>query len=173
LSQLGAETLMKRIFAVNSYNELMSTFPKIRTLHQSLMEGVRLVQVFSYEFEEAFLAEYVPPVVKKGKGKKREPTPVLYGQNGLLVVWKPNGMLWKCSPGRDIEFWEDGMVTIDDHNIRWNEALQRFTLHGAPLQWAWHPELGNEREGLPGGRAVPAPEPEWDDDDDRMDDWDE
>jgi hypothetical protein len=164
LSHDGAIGLMRKIFSPKSYEELMRCFPKVATLHYSLMEGARMLQVFAYQYDDDFTAKIeLPKIDPKAQLPKRiqegRYTGLMYG------IYKPNGVPWNCdNRGNNPHFWTDGEACIDDARIRWNAALQRFVYRDmagrlTPCNWRIHPLI--EDEGRPRGE-IPLPEPEED-----------
>jgi hypothetical protein len=152
LSMLGAEGLMQTIFSPASYRELMSTFPAVRTLHQSLMEGARIIQVFAYNHEEDFLAKIELPK-KRPPGKNRIPIVIKEGRfrGHNYAIYRPDGGGWNCwtnMPGA--EFWLDGMALGDAPHIRWNDEHARFVYtdrHGNQIPCNWRRHHAIEDEG--------------------------
>lgn len=149
LSFLGAEELMKKIFQPKNYRELMKYFPAIQTLHHSLMEGARLIQIFAYGFEEDFIAKVE---IKKVDAKEGAvlllPSKMPNGHN--YVVYTPNGR-WNVArrPGAIGPHWRDGEACIDDPNLRWNVQLGRFVYtdgngNRTPCNWMVHNEIPDE-----------------------------
>lgn len=187
LSELGAEGLMKTIFSGKNYKEVMSTFPVIRTLHNSLMEGARLIQIFAYEFDEAFRAKVeLPKPPKAPKGLKELPylIPAGFPNAGKsYCIYKPNGERWYCRNNRfdEVGVWQHGERLADDPRIFWSAVHQRFVviINGdiVPCRWRIHHEIPDE--GMPGPRdrrPMPPEEREedvgFDDEEDREgDDW--
>lgn len=176
LSYLGAEGLMRSVFKKENYDELMKTFPKPRTLHASLMEGARMVQVFAYEFDPAFHAEVKiekPKTVELGQGLPLRFPPIRPGAAGSMpAVYRPDGALWNCMPIRrgraDHDLWINGEACSDERRIIWNQPLGRFIWNengrAIPLNWFNHPQLGNE--GHPGNliRIDEGDEPDFEED---------
>lgn len=123
LSHLGADGMLRKIFNPENYRELINYFPKIATLHYSLMEGIRIIQVFGYNFEADFIADVPVP-----KGDGRLPKRIAFGPNrgGAYVVYRPDGMRWVCEHANGNPFWEDGEACGDDPNLFWSEIRQRF-----------------------------------------------
>lgn len=137
LSILGAEGLMQTIFSPANFKELMKYFPKVATLHYSLMEGARLIQVFAYEFDDEFTAEFEFPkkaakekVLLKGKpGAVGLPLMIERdGERDYYQIYKPDGTPWVCETihGRD---WRDGDRVADDQRIQWSDQHRRFIVH--------------------------------------------
>lgn len=161
-SFLGAEGLLKKIFKSDNFRELMLYFPKVQTLHYSLMEGARILQVFAYSFEEDFIAKVELPKVdvKEGHGvhlPKRMPD-----GRGMYAIYKPNGGLWNVSGKLHGEFWQHGEQVADDPRITWDAVQGRFVFRDRadrliPCRWARHEIFGNEG---PPPRNAPAIEPE-------------
>lgn len=174
LSLLGAPGLLREIFKPTNKDELLKPLPPIVDLHASLMEGARLIQVFCYEFEDAFLADF-----KKSEKKVENKLPFVFfdetGRRLSYAVHVPGRGMWFCSSPRYLPgeegFWQDGEAVADDINLRWNEAVGKFCYHrpdGIVLicNWAAHPEFGDEgpHGGLLGGEIMEeAPVPDWDD----------
>lgn len=144
LSYLGAEGLMKKVFSPKSYKELMRYFPAPATLHYSLMEGARVIQVFAYEFEEAFNAVVEIKEMPKGDAK----LPGLRPGGRPYAVYNTMGRRWLCmkdGPG----VWKDGDRCRDDRRIQWSGALSRFIVvypdgEVVPLLWSAHHEIPDE-----------------------------
>jgi hypothetical protein len=184
LSQLGAETLMKRVFSPDNYRELMLHWPAGHNLHYSLMEGARLLQVFAYEFDEAFRAEVKIEPQKNGKGKL--PVRILEGANAgrNYTVYTPRGNVFTCLPRMGVRaFFNDGDVCRDDERIYWNAARQRFCVNYPDdiyeCSWAVHHAIANEaakhlyRE-WPAAEVEPMEEePDWEPDFDEDEEGDE
>lgn len=172
LSYLGAEGLLREIFSKENYDQLMKTFPKLRTLHASLMEGARIVQVFSYEFDPAFRAEVKPDVAF---GEAAVPLagglPLRWPDRRMPCVYRPDGTRWNCLPvrrgRRNGDFWVDGESCSDDNRIVWREAIGRFVWGptGAALNWSNHPVLADE--GPP--RPIQRIDDDWENDDEDND----
>jgi hypothetical protein len=120
LSQLGAEALMKLVFAPDNYRELMLHWPPGHNLHYSLMEGARLLQVFAYEFDDAFRVEVKIEKPKNGKG--RLPVRIVAGINAgkNYGIYTPRGNLFICVPRGAKAFFNDGDFCRDDPRIYWN-----------------------------------------------------
>lgn len=146
LSAYGAEEFMRRVFAPESVNELLRTFPVVQTLHYSLMEGARLLQVFAFEHEAAFL-------VKKEDIKEvgYEVLPATYQVDGVPVnyfVWTPEGR-WACYAPRGKPVFTHGDACSDNAHIIWDGIRGRFItpLPGGEVivhPWARHPLFGDE-----------------------------
>lgn len=153
LSYLGAEGLMREVFKARNYDELMKTFPAPRTLHASLMDGVRIIQIFAFEFDPAFQAEVK---VEKAAKKKGHAGPLrLYNPqtHEPYIVYLPDGRRWICLPtlrGRNRDgLWLDGERCEDNPNVIWRLALGRFVWRGVggvetPLNWRSHEVFGDE-----------------------------
>jgi hypothetical protein len=173
LSVLGAEGLMRAIFSPKNLKELMLHFPPIQTLHYSLMEGARLVQVFAYEHDEAFKADVELP---KEAELELENLPVGKGNISVwtvrgerLQIYLPDGTPWNvfARNGRDV--FRNGEALEDRGDCRWSTALQRFVMsypggRKIPCRWVNHDRFGNE--GPPNFREAL---PHDDDDEDDMD----
>lgn len=158
LSHLGADGLMRAVFSPENRAALMSTFPAIRNLHDSLMEGARVIQVFAYEFEDAFNEK----VELKERKKGSLPVMIQDGPSAGLyyAVWKPDGLAVNVTPaGRGFrinwrnELWNDGDVDQNDNRLEWSEEKQRFIIRypdGFIYQcnWCRHPIHGNEGMGV-------------------------
>lgn len=172
LSHLGADGLMRKVFSEANVKELMLSFPKPLTLHYSLMEGARILQVFAYNFEEEFLA--VVEVPKMGERRilaKRIP----HGdwEGNMYAVYRPDGRQWNCDNHRGGALWVDGEACGDDRQIRWSAQRGRFIYVNpvtgviTPLNWKRHEEFGDEGPPLRGQRVEEEPmeeEPDWDED---------
>jgi hypothetical protein len=183
LSFIGADALMRKIFTPANYVEVMKTFPTIRTLHQSLMDGARLIQVFAYQFEDAFLAEVKMPATRKNKFP---PLPALIRPGLSYRVYRPDGQEWVVRPAHGGLIWNDGDRDRDESRIYWSDELQRFAVlypDGTVFQcpWSRHHNLLDEGPPRPAlRREMPdfnwgpegMPEPEWDEDDDEAGDID-
>lgn len=172
LSHLGADGLMRKVFSEANVKELMVNFPKPMTLHYSLMEGARILQVFAYNFEEEFLAVVEIPKRPEGKPLPKQ-IPDGRFRGGMYGVYRPDGLRWNCGGNRGGHFWVDGERVDDEPNIRWNAGIGRFVwvnpLTGAqtPLNWWKHNEMGDE--GFPENiRNVEEDmaEPDWDNEED-------
>lgn len=168
LSLLGSEGLMKCIFKPANLAELMSTFPPHLDLRHSLLEGLRILQVFAFVFDEDFTAEVVIPEKKLGQSLPRT-----FGRGGYYVVYRAiRGNIWITVPNQVEGFWQDGEVCKDTPSIAWNESIQRFveTLPNGdkiPLNWKTHPNIPDEGPvGLFGGLRREEEEEEnvWEDD---------
>lgn len=159
LSFLGAEGLMKEIFRGSNYSELMGSFPAPRTLHASLMDGVRIIQVFAFEFDPAFHAK-VDLEKKEEKDKKRGGAALRItlpnrARNQHYAVYTPDGQVWICCPvrqgRRNDDFWIDGETCHDEVRIVWREFLGRFVWREfgeeIPLNWRVHDVFDDE--GMP------------------------
>jgi hypothetical protein len=149
LSVMGDERLMRDIFSPANYRELMGAFPPVKTLHYSLMEGARLLQVFAYQHDEAFKAEVVVPEVKVGA------LPVVIEEGPHMgchyAIYRPDGREWNVIPERrlGIRFWEDGTRVGDCVSISWSERLKRFIYTRTngdiiPCRWKRHHAMPNE-----------------------------
>lgn len=177
LSHLGADGLMRAVFSPENRAALISTFPVVRNLHDSLMEGARVIQVFAYEFEDAFNEK----VELKERKKGSLPVMIQEGGNAGLyyAIYRPDGLAVNVKPRRPNrilnwrnEFWIDGDVDAVDQRLEWSEDLQRFIVrypNGDVYQcnWCRHPQFGNEMRGLM--REMPGRIFEEDDDDVEMD----
>lgn len=148
LSMLGAEGLMRNIFSPANFRELMSKFPAVATLHYSLMEGARLIQVFAYEFEDAFTATVeLPKKPQEGKGL---PVTIEKGPfaGRFYEIYKPNGERWSVFPAHRGPWWNDGDRVQDDPRIYWSEKYRRFVAlcDGAEVacRWACGAAAGDE-----------------------------
>jgi hypothetical protein len=149
LSMLGAEGFMKSIFQPANYKELMSHFPAVATLHYSLMEGARLVQMFAFEFEDEFNAVVEVKVVEEKKAKKKGPLRNL--PNGRFAIYRPDGERWTCFK-HDGGAFEDGDPLSDCKTIYWNAMEYRFMFmlpEGAMRRCRWANGPGGEDEGPP------------------------
>lgn len=130
LSFIGAEALMKKVFSPRSRERLLKVFPVVATLHHSLLEGARLIQVFAYEFDEDFKAKVAIPKPNKELGGGHI-LPVNRPEGGLYSIYKPDGSVWNVAPecnrqGVHPEFWPNGERVIDDNRIRWSARYGRF-----------------------------------------------
>lgn len=184
LSHLGAEGLLRKVFSPENHQEVMKTFPKAQNLQYSLMEGVRLIQVFAYEFDEDFRAPYEAP--KKPEDlKKKEALPKII-QDGRFhgmscAIYRANGMVWNLGGDRAGDFWENGEQVIDAANIYWDAIFERFVEElrdGRTFlcRWARHPwlepedpvifEFDDDAEAL-----VEADEDDFEDDEEEGDGW--
>lgn len=149
LSYLGADGLLRAVFSAKNAGELLATLPKTKILHESLMEGVRLIQVFSYQFDEQFNAK-IEPVKEEDMF-----LPMVKDNGGSYHVYRPDGSIWSClshryngENGREL-LWQDDERCRDDNRIAWSAVNQRFVYHrelGPPdlLNWVDHEVLGNE-----------------------------
>lgn len=183
LSHLGADGLMRAVFKPENRAELLKTFPVIGNLNESLMEGARVIQVFAYEFEDAFNEKIDPERLNRKYGGT---LPVLIkagahrGRNH--AIYKPDGSVWNVQPKGDNHifpnwndrWWQDGDKVADDQRIEWSEERGRFIVRypGGEIvecNWARHPEFGNEGAPRP-VRALPR---NWMDDEQEEDDDDE
>jgi hypothetical protein len=180
LSHLGAENLMREIFSHKSYSELMKSFPVPRTLHYSLMEGVRVIQVFAFEYDEMFKVD--PPAVQKAAkrvGQGPLPPRIMEGPFGgtLYQVWRPDGIGWNVSNHHG-GHWLHGERCVDCPQIWWHADQHRFMWEGRdgipiPLNWKRHHVIPDE------GRLVAVlvePEEEIEDEEDidwAEHDWDD
>jgi hypothetical protein len=190
-SHLGAEGLLRKVFSGSNVRELMGTFPKVASLHASLMEGVRLIQVFAYSYEQDFLAEVKldTPKAKKIVGTGH-PLPRRAPDGREYTVYRVDDLRWHVVGEMGIgDFWIDGERVVDDRTIWWNQQAGRFYQFHAgrdvPLDWARHPEFGDERVARGGAlaraalaraarRAPPIIVEDDDDDDEEIEDrWDE
>jgi hypothetical protein len=177
LSQLGAETLMKRVFSPDSYRELMLHWPAGHNLHYSLMEGARLLQVFAYEFDEAFRAEVKieKPKVQEGMPlPRRIPEGILKGS--MYGIWLPSGAPWNVTGEFGGPFWRDGERVQDEKRVKWDAKQGRFRLDypDGPYFCNWRKHHNIPDEGRGPVRAMPFwdEEPDIDDDDEpEEDDW--
>jgi hypothetical protein len=169
LSFLGAESLMKKIFQPENYRELMKYFPAVHTLHHSLMEGARLIQIFAYGFEEDFTAKVE---IKKVDFKNGKQLPNLMPDRGHFRIYLPRGrgLTWNVSraPGAPGLHWLNNEAVWDEPDIRWSFEAQRFLYRmpdgqDVPCRWKRHHEIGDEG---PPGRRVGAPFRRREDDDD-------
>lgn len=181
LSHLGAEGLMHSIFKPANYTELMKTFPKVRTLHQSLMDGARLIQLFAFEFDEDFKAEVDIKKLVGGRMHVIIPEGPFRGQH--MAIYRPNQDTWNVAPHRRIrvpqpDMWRDGDKVTDARFIEWSEERQRFIVRYGPgdvyeCNWRRHPQIPDEGPGiwreLP-RQGIPAVEPDWEVDEIRDDD---
>jgi hypothetical protein len=161
LSLLGAEALMREIFAPDNYRELIGSFPAIRTLHHSLMEGARIFQIMAYEFEEAFLVETdFKDQVKNQLFVRMKDGPF---KGHLYTIYRPDGQHWNVSSRTGLPFWRDGDQVADDFRITWSQARQRFVMEidGEIVECRWqrHHEIPDEGPpampvALPGNRRA-------------------
>lgn len=148
LSMFGAGPFLSRIFSEKSKAALLRTFPRDRDLHDSLMEGVRLIQLFAYEYDAAFK---VDKVIVAAKGRK------MYHYSGRdgrpPAVYLPDGRSWSCFPpmAKDMAgkgFWDDGDACNDDPRVVWNEDVGLFYVQYPEgpqyLRWARHDDFGNQ-----------------------------
>lgn len=179
LSFLGADGLMKQIFSPQNYAELLTTFPKIRSIHDSLMEGARILQVFAYEFDDDFTA--IIKIEEKKMGSLRVKIPIGPHRGESYAIYRPDGNRWNVVPRNPLgapklEFWQDGQQVYDCPQITWNEERGRFVATYADgeiveCRWARHEIFGNEgppaeRRPLP-RNVVEAME----NNDEEIDDW--
>lgn len=152
LSLFGADELMKRIFKPENYKALMSSFPAVQTLHYSLMEGARIIQVFAYEFNDAFMAKYEeqPP---KEKNEGNLPVKIVEGRwagNFYQIYIPETGIRWNIVPNAPGQLvWVDGQRLPDEHRIFWDGALQRFVYQTEdgrllPCSWRRHHNMPDE-----------------------------
>jgi hypothetical protein len=177
LSQLGADGLMKAVFSPKNRGEVLSTFPKARNLHESLIEGARLIQLFAYDFEEAFVKEVkmearAEKAVKIGRGV----LPVFFPDGHQPVIYRPDGQRWACIPRHGPRgagaVWQDGDTCVDNHFLEYNRGLDRFIVRYPNgdiciCNWAHHPDFGDE--GPADHREMPRvrrARPAFEDDDD-------
>lgn len=65
LSHLGAQGFLSQFFDQASIIKLLAAWPRDHDLHQSLMDGVRLVQMFAYRLDETWNAEAPKIAAKK------------------------------------------------------------------------------------------------------------
>lgn len=156
LSMWGAGPFLSRIFSEKNKAALLATFPKVRDLHDSLMEGARLIQLFAYEHDEAFK---IDKVIDKAAVKAGGKLPLAMPNGEAILVYRPDGVSWGCfNANRAARFWRDGDRCQDDARIVWDEAEGRFYMQYPEgkqyLRWARHPELGNEGRPVP-VRALP------------------
>jgi hypothetical protein len=185
LSHLGAEALMKKIFKLANYNELMKFFPAPQNLHYSLMEGARIIQVFAYGFEEDFTAKV--EIKKKEKGGARLPDRMAPGMAGLYQIYLPDGRRWFVNRHRP-GFFVDGERLHDEPACYWDEGRQRFVVEYADgtfvaCNWRKHHLIPDE--GPPEVHLMPAGpfarrheedneiEEEWDEPDEERDEGDD
>lgn len=159
LSHVGADALLRKVFSPKSVRELLRTFPAIRTLHHSLMDGARIIQVLAYEFDGDFRANVEPPKPKKvGKGQVGPiPTTFRRPDGGMLmhlqIYHAGNGGMWSCFPPRGIAFWTDGMACRDSNTIIYRENIGRFVYRDRagiewPCKWRHHPNIPDEGRPL-------------------------
>jgi hypothetical protein len=147
LSLLGAESLMRSIFSKESFRELMRTFPAPQTLHYSLMEGARILQVFAYQYDDAFTAVVE---VKRKKVEGRLYAKMLVGRNAghRRSVYSPRGHIVNCIPRGAKDWFYDGDRLRDDNRIYWSAERQRFCVDYPndvyECRWALHEEMLNE-----------------------------
>lgn len=172
LSMLGAGPFLAKVFSAKSLAALLKTFPKVRDIHDSLMEGVRLIQMFAYEYDEAFRSDKVMEQKKGGKLYHYSP------HNGRPpAVYLPNGQSWTVFPPRHKDLganeahWDDGDVCTDMPQVIWSEVHERFYVMYPEgrhyLRWARHDVKGNE--GVP-GPLLRKPMPELEEE--PVDEWD-
>lgn len=164
LSIKGAMGLMKTIFSPKNLDELLRTYPAVANLHYSLMEGARLIQVFAYEFDEAFKAVVEMPKAEKKQPKANKkvggfgnlpagalPGHILYGphQGERYMIYRPDGQPWNCYPRVGPHF-RDGEVLEDDRRISWCSRRGCF-IYTDPVtgrvsicRWKKHPEIRDQ-----------------------------
>jgi hypothetical protein len=178
LSILTAEGLLRSVFKPENYVELMKSWPKIYNLHQSLMEGARLIQLYAYEFDEAFKEKVE---IKEAVVGERLPRVILEGRwrGHNYQIYRPDGHSWNVTPNHRRGFWEDGDRVSDEQRIEWNQERQRFIVRYAngdiyECNWRRHHRMVDEGPGLhrnmpPGpGRGAEA-EPMFEEDEERED----
>lgn len=144
LSHKGAAALMHEIFSPDSFQALMKTFPPVHTLHYSLMEGARIIQVFAYDFGDDFEAEVVPNLLKE---EERLPRNLPDGR--FYQIYRPDGRRWNCFNHRhDGDFWADGERLPDWPACFWSAARQRFVIvrdgELIAMNWARHHAIPDE-----------------------------
>jgi hypothetical protein len=172
LSHLGADGLLQKVFSPENRQELMKTFPKAQNLQYSLMEGVRLIQVFAYEFEEDFRAPYETPHQEEANGELPKLIPEGRFRGLPCQIYKSTGVPWNVNGERGGAFWEHGERVIDAPHIYWDEGVGRFVeeLPNGDIflcRWAKHPWLPPEApvfEDDEGEEDEPDFEPDFDDD---------
>ena len=176
LSLLGAEGLMRDVFSPANVRELMGYFPKIANLHYSLMEGARLIQVFAYQFDEAFTAK-----VEKEKPVDAGAFPK-FRDHRAVRIYRPDGAAWVCyGRNRAVGVWVDGEEVEDCPAIKWSTALRRFvcTLHdGRRIACNWRRGPEGQDEGPPAraervGAELFEQEFDFDEDEDDFDEGDD
>lgn len=172
LSFIGAEALMKKVFSPRSYERLLKSFPVVATLHNSLLEGARLLQVFAYEFDEDFKAKVEMPKPEEKKkmmqGHEGNRLPVKLDRFNNYAIWTPAGGVWFVTPefddhGNEPEFWEDGMRVRDDRRIQWSADLNRFIVrypNGTLVRCNWKKHHVVPDEGPP-VRLMKMPRRDW------------
>lgn len=169
LSLLGAPGLMQEIFTPKNYAELRGTFPAVQDLGQSLLDGARLLQVFAYQFHDAFTKEVQVQAKKMGRLRRT------FLDGSQPSVYRPDGNRWMCVGANRVGmFWQDGEVVHDDPRLEWDENLGRFIVRYPngdfeACRWRNHPDHGDE--GFHGNaRAMPfrRVEPEEFEDDDEF-----
>jgi hypothetical protein len=166
LSHLGAEELMRKIFSPASLAELMGTFPLVQTLHYSLMEGARILQVFAYEYSDAFKAKVEMPKIDVKDANDLLPLKIQGGPNigSDYCIYLPDGNRWYCRPARGAGklFWAHGDRLTDYPDCYWDQFRQRFICDDGrrliPCNWRIHHEIPDE------GRMRENPEEEIDED---------
>jgi hypothetical protein len=144
LSFIGAEALMRKILSDDNYKEVMSTFPVVRNLHMSLMDGARILQIFAFQFEDAFVAE-----VKIDEKKINQRLPAAFGGRHYQI-FKPDGVVWSVRPIHRGMFFEHGDRDLDDSRIMWDGDRQRFIVlfpDGFVFECPWrrHHAIAGER----------------------------
>lgn len=177
LSILGAEALMRKIFSPANFQELMKTFPAPQTLHYSLMDGARVIQVFAYEFEEEFNAKVElkkaadEPAVKKVGVRWAAPV------HGACSIFRPDGMRWNCFNVHGGPFGHGDRLE-DCRSIYWDEAQHRFICqleNGNRILCNWLNSPGGINEGPP-VHAISQEDVEWadvrgDEEHDEVEEW--
>lgn len=163
LSHLGAEGLMRKIFTKTNYEELIRYFPAPQTLHYSLMEGARLIQIFAYEFEEAFTAKVEIKPKKEMKKADGNALPKNLPNGNAYQIYLPDGTPWNCYGMFEGRFWLDGEQLEDDDRFYWSQRLQRFVCeypNGEIYQCRWLRHHALPQEVPPARREMPP----WPDD---------
>jgi hypothetical protein len=94
LSHLGTMGFLRQFFRQDTINELMASWPPVADLQRSLMNGVRLIQMFAYGLQEDWLKKVEVPKVEydavpaPGKGARGDPA----GMDRLELA--PNSFWW-------------------------------------------------------------------------------
>ena len=143
LSFMGVDGWMLNIFTKEVYDKLRASWPPERNLHQSLYEGVRLIQFLAYRLDEAFQIE-VPDMVeintksatKKGKPRRQD--------DGMPARITRNGR--ELFVPRNFDFVDetriDGIlpqiIYYDRRRDQWREIIDENG-HGlaVPRIWNW------------------------------------
>jgi hypothetical protein len=163
LSHLGMDGFLAQVFSNKLIDKLMKTWPVVKDLRLSLMEGVRLIQMLAYKLEGVWNEEPPPkPRVQKAAPAEGVAGAVVHNRIQFIdgATWfvqanAPNGYRTHGPHGEEIvydsidECWK---VTETEEPIRFillnGENIRQGTRRDRQVNWLFY-QLRDEREREP------------------------